>query len=52
MCSKINSKAPENGLLIGSHLYHLVKSLDDFIFDEIEGYSIVPVSNIMRNCDR
>ena len=52
ICSKINSKAPKNGMVIGSHLYQLVKSLDDFIFDEIEGYSIVPVSNIMRNCDR
>lgn len=40
ICAKINSKAPKNGMVIGSHLYQLVKSFDDFIFEEIEGYSI------------
>jgi class 3 adenylate cyclase len=40
ICSKINSKAPKNGMVIGSRLYQHVKSLDNFIFEEIEGYFI------------
>ena len=38
-CAKINSKAPENGMIIGKDLYQIVKSLDAFSFEEIEGYS-------------
>jgi hypothetical protein len=30
LCAKINSKAPGNGMVIGSDLYQIVKSLDDF----------------------
>ena len=37
---RINSKAPENGMVIGSKLYQIVKSLDVFSFEEIEGFSI------------
>jgi len=39
ICAKINSKAPENGMIIGRDLYQIVKSLHDFSFEEIEGYS-------------
>jgi len=39
ICAKINSKAPENGMIIGRDLYQIVKSLRDFSFEEIEGYS-------------
>ena len=44
MCSKINSKASKNGLVIGGDLYRiLTKSfpsmLRDYFFREIEGYS-------------
>lgn len=53
LCAKINSKAPENGMVIGSDLYQIVKSFQDFSFEEIKGFSVGHDSQyyayIMRN---
>ena len=35
ICTKINSKAPANKMVIGDDLYHIVKYLDDYIFTPI-----------------
>lgn len=40
LCVKINSKAPPNGLVIGNNLYEIVKSFDEYVFEEVEGYMI------------
>lgn len=42
MCSKINSKASPNEMVIGEELYHIVKPSfeDDYIFNEVDEYSI------------
>jgi class 3 adenylate cyclase len=56
LCAKINSKAPENGMVVGSDLYQIVKSVKDFSFEEILGYSTGPNSQyyayIVRNNQR
>jgi two-component system, OmpR family, response regulator ChvI len=39
LCAKINSKAPPNGLVIGNNLYEIVKSFDEYLFEEVEGYT-------------
>jgi CheY-like chemotaxis protein len=40
ICAKINSKAPPNGMVIGDDLYKIVKTFDDYYFEEIEKYLI------------
>jgi class 3 adenylate cyclase len=35
VCTKINSKAPANKMVIGNDLYHIVKYLDDYNFTSI-----------------
>lgn len=35
VCTKINSKAPANKMVIGDGLYHIVKGLDDYNFTPI-----------------
>ncbi|MGI0063250.1 MAG: adenylate/guanylate cyclase domain-containing protein [Nitrosopumilaceae archaeon] len=39
LCSKINRMAGKNGFVIGGDLYHMVKTLTDYTFKGIEGYS-------------
>jgi class 3 adenylate cyclase len=36
LCAKINSKAPRNGMVIGNNLYEIVKSIDDFSFEQVK----------------
>lgn len=38
-CSKINSLAPQNGMIIGNSLYQVVKSFDDYAFEKVGDYS-------------
>jgi class 3 adenylate cyclase len=38
VCSKINSKAPPNGMVIGRNLYEMVRTLDGYIFTNIGEY--------------
>jgi len=40
MCAKINSRAENNGVVIGGDLYELVKGLPDYTLKAIEGFSI------------
>jgi two-component system, OmpR family, response regulator ChvI len=42
LCSKINSKAPPNGMVIGNNLYQIIKGTfcDEYHFDKIDEYSI------------
>jgi CheY-like chemotaxis protein len=37
-CAKINSLAPQNGMIIGNSLYQIVKSLDDYAFEKVGEY--------------
>jgi two-component system, OmpR family, response regulator ChvI len=39
VCTKINSKAPANKMVIGDDLYHIVKYLDDYNFTPIGEFS-------------
>jgi class 3 adenylate cyclase len=39
VCTKINSKAPANKMVIGDGLYHIVKYLDDYNFTSIGEFS-------------
>jgi class 3 adenylate cyclase len=39
VCTKINSKAPANRMVIGDDLYHIVKYLDDYNFTPIGEFS-------------
>jgi CheY-like chemotaxis protein len=39
MCAKINSKAPANGMVIGNDLYQIVKTFDDYQFEEVGVYT-------------
>jgi class 3 adenylate cyclase len=39
ICAKINSIAPQNGMVIGNNLYKIVKSIDDFSFEQVKGAS-------------
>jgi class 3 adenylate cyclase len=56
LCAKINSKAPENGMVIGSELYQIVKSLNTFTFEKIEGFFVGGESHyhayIVRNKEK
>jgi class 3 adenylate cyclase len=42
ICSKINSKASPNGMVIGEDLYQIVKPPfeNDYLFNEVDEYSI------------
>ena len=40
VCTKINSKAPANKMVIGDDLYHIVKYLDDYNFTPIGRFSM------------
>jgi CheY-like chemotaxis protein/class 3 adenylate cyclase len=37
-CAKINSLAPQNGMIIGNSLYHIVRSFDDYAFEKVGEY--------------
>jgi CheY-like chemotaxis protein len=37
-CAKINSLAPQNGMIIGNSLYQIVKSFDDYAFEKVGEY--------------
>jgi class 3 adenylate cyclase len=45
VCAKINSKARQNGMVIGNDLYSLVKSFDAYEFEKIGDYYAVPGVN-------
>src|ERR671911_2296633 len=58
LCAKINSMAPINGMVIGSHLYQMTRSSfdNDYYFSEIGKYPInelkyqqYPVYSVIRN---
>jgi len=40
MCSKINRKAPSNGLVVGGDIREMMKKVHRYEFEEIDGYSI------------
>jgi two-component system, OmpR family, response regulator ChvI len=40
VCSKINSKASPNGMVIGHNLYEVVRTLDGYIFNNIGMYLV------------
>ena len=40
ICAKINSRANPNGMVIGSNLYQIVKSFDDYNFEKMAENSI------------
>ena len=53
ICSKINPSAPQNGAVIGSDLYQLVKDFDDYNYNQIRAYSVglkqaYPIYSVQR----
>jgi len=53
ICSKINPSAPQNGAVIGSNLYQLVKDFDDYNYNQIKAYSVglkqsYPIYSVQR----
>ncbi len=53
ICSKINLSAPQNGAVIGSDLYQLVKDFDDYNYNQIKAYSVglkqsYPIYSVQR----
>ena len=53
ICSKINPSAPQNGAVIGSDLYQLVKDFDDYNYNQINAYSVglkqsYPIYSVQR----
>jgi len=53
ICSKINSNAAQNGAVIGSDLYQLVKDFDDYNYNQIKAYSVglkqsYPIYSVQR----
>ena len=53
ICSKINGSASQNGVVIGSDLYQLVKNSDDYSYNEIKAYSVglkqsYPIYSVQR----
>lgn len=53
MCSKINSLAPPNSLVIGNDLYEIVKSMQQFTFEQAGHYNIglkfaYPVFSVLK----
>jgi two-component system, OmpR family, response regulator ChvI len=40
VCSKINSKASPNGMVIGRNLYEVVRTLDGYVFNNIGEYLV------------
>jgi hypothetical protein len=54
ICSKINSKAQPNTIVIGGDLYHAIKNLPGYSFREVQGYSVgfkfqYPVYSVIRD---
>ncbi len=45
VCTKINSKAPTNKMVIGDDLYHIVKYLDDYNLTPIGEFSTRPTKS-------
>jgi len=53
ICSKINSSASQNGVVIGSDLYQLVKDSNDYHYNQIKAYSVglkqsYPIYSVQR----
>ncbi len=53
ICSKINPSATQNGAVIGSDLYQLVKDFDDYNYNQIKAYSVglkqsYPIYSVQR----
>jgi len=53
ICSKINPSASQNGAVIGSDLYQLVKDYDDYNYNQIKAYSVglkqaYPIYSVLR----
>jgi len=53
ICSKINSSATQNGAVIGSDLYQLVKDFDGYNYNQIKAYSVglkqsYPIYSVQR----
>jgi len=53
ICSKINPSAPQNGAVVGSDLYQLVKDCDDYNYNQIKAYSVglkqsYPIYSVQR----
>jgi len=40
ICSKINSQAPVNGIIIGGDLHGMVKDFDEYYYKESESFSV------------
>lgn len=40
MCAKINRKAPTNGIVVGGDIREMLKKVNRYEFEEIDGYSI------------
>ncbi len=40
MCSKINHAAATNGVVIGGDLYSMVKTFEDYDFEDLKGFSL------------
>ncbi len=53
MCSDINQKASDNGVVIGGDLHERVKSFNEYKFKQIKDFSLgfkfsYPVYSVMR----
>ena len=40
ICSKINSNALPNGMIIGQNMYEMVKNIPGYKFESVKGYEI------------
>lgn len=48
LCTKINSKARANDMVIGEELYQLVKSIEDFRFERVQENLILITAIILH----
>lgn len=54
LCAKMNHLAPKNGIVMGGDLYELTKKNKEYVFEELDGFSILnkksyPIYTIRRN---
>jgi len=47
LCSKINSKAPPNGMVIGGNMYEMVRTLSAYAFHKVDEYPVGWSQNYM-----
>jgi len=52
ICSKINSRAATNGMVIGQNLYRMLADNDEYIMNEVDKYGLYSIYSVISRYER